>query len=97
MIIGYGFRDPHINYVLVRSVMEYGVKFFVIDPQGADIGRAVSPTANALIPGRPTALEDAFVEGCRGASRAMHSTRRLNRESQMCFISTDESHICYAD
>lgn len=69
MIIGYGFRDPHINEVLVRSVMEHGMKFFVIDPQGADIARAVSPTANAPIHGRPTALEDAFVEGCRGASR----------------------------
>lgn len=27
MIIGYGFRDTHINEVLVRSVMEHGVAY----------------------------------------------------------------------
>lgn len=69
MIIGYGFRDRHINEVLVRSVMEHGMKFFVVAPLGADIARAVNPTANAPIPGPPSDLEDAFVQGCRGASR----------------------------
>lgn len=69
MIIGYGFRDRHINEVLVRSVMEHRMKFFVVDPLGADIARAINPTANAPIPGPPSDLEDAFVQGCRGASR----------------------------
>jgi hypothetical protein len=69
MIIGYGFRDQHINEVLVRSVIEHGMRFFVVDPLGADIARAVNPTANAPIQGPPSDLEEAFVQGCRGASR----------------------------
>lgn len=45
------------------------MKFFVVDPLGADIARALNPTANAPIAGPTSELEDAFVQGCRGASR----------------------------
>ena len=84
MIIGYGFRDRHINEVLVRSVMEHGMKFFVVDPLGADIARAVNPTANAPIPGPPSDLEDAFVQGAGEARAAACATSSdLTRSSSI--------------
>jgi hypothetical protein len=35
MIIGYGFRDPHINEILVRGTQN-GAKLFIVDPGGVD-------------------------------------------------------------
>lgn len=32
LIIGYGFRDPHINKVIVNSIKEKGLKLFIICP-----------------------------------------------------------------
>jgi hypothetical protein len=32
LIIGYGFRDPHINEVLVKSIIESGLRLFVVNP-----------------------------------------------------------------
>lgn len=69
VVIGYSFRDKHINEVLVRAVMDYGMKFFVVDPSGTDITRNVRSDANGLVSGPPSELEEAFVQGCRGASR----------------------------
>lgn len=69
MVIGYGFRDPHINATVIRSVQEYGLKLFIIDPDGSGIAAKLNPTANAQIKGPATSLEDAFVAGVIGASR----------------------------
>jgi hypothetical protein len=36
-IIGYGFRDSHINVVLLEAVNRQRMKFFLIDPAGAEL------------------------------------------------------------
>ncbi len=69
MIIGYGFRDPHINSSLIHAIREHGLKIFVIDPFGSEVAARLNPTVNAPIKGPPTILEEAFVEGLIGASR----------------------------
>jgi hypothetical protein len=33
LIIGYGFKDPHINKVIVTSIMENNLKIFIINPR----------------------------------------------------------------
>jgi hypothetical protein len=69
MVIGYGFRDAHVNEVIIRGVRDHGLKLYVIDPAGSDLAKRLNPTANAQIQGRPTELEDAFAAGLIGASR----------------------------
>ncbi len=68
MVIGYGFRDEHINEIIMRAINHRGLKLFVIAPEGAGIARAANPTAGAAIYAR-TALEDALERGLIGASR----------------------------
>jgi hypothetical protein len=68
MVIGYGFRDTHINEVIMRAVNVRGVKMFVIDPQGGDLARTVNPTHRAPIR-VGTGLEETFEHGLIGASR----------------------------
>ena len=48
-VIGYGFRDTHINEVLLDAVNKQGMSFFLIDPAGADLYRRVNPTDKAPI------------------------------------------------
>jgi hypothetical protein len=36
-IIGYGFRDDHINDALKNAVNRHGLRFYLIDPAGADL------------------------------------------------------------
>jgi hypothetical protein len=69
MVIGYGFRDVHINEVIVRAVEQHNLQLFVIDPAGADLARTLNPTYGAQIQGNPTPLEEAFRRGLIGASR----------------------------
>lgn len=37
MIIGYGFRDTHINDILMKAVDEHGLRMFIIGPDGGDL------------------------------------------------------------
>ena len=37
MIIGYGFRDEHINVKLVKAAKERNLRIYLIDPSGTDI------------------------------------------------------------
>ena len=72
MVIGYGFRDHHINKVIAQAVYEYGLKLFVIDqPKGSDVAcvfrSAVHPGATLTAFGYD--LEEAFSQGLVGASR----------------------------
>jgi hypothetical protein len=66
MIIGYGFRDHHINRVIARGVYEHGLQFFVICPEGAKVAEAfrsdVHPGAALTVFGYD--LEDVFTRGC---------------------------------
>lgn len=68
MAIGYGFRDSHINDVIMRAVNDRGMRMFVIAPEGGDLARLANPTHNAAIR-VGTNLEDTFVRGLLGASR----------------------------
>lgn len=68
MVIGYGFRDSHINDVITRAVNERGLKIFIIAPQGGDLARTLNPTNQAAIRvGTP--LEEMFQTALIGASR----------------------------
>lgn len=70
LIIGYGFRDPHINEIIVRAIQSRSLKCFIIGPDGAESAVRASPAyGKGGIPGRPTDLEDAFERGVIGASR----------------------------
>jgi len=68
MVIGYGFRDSHINEAIIRAINEQGMRMFVISPEGGDLARLANPTNT-----RPirvgTNLEAAFERGLMGASR----------------------------
>ena len=68
MIIGYGFRDEHINTVIMNAVNQYGLKMFIVAPEGGDLARKINPT-NAAAIRVPTAIEETFEHGLIGASR----------------------------
>ena len=36
MVSGYGFRDLHINEILMKAIDEYQLKMFIIGPNGGD-------------------------------------------------------------
>lgn len=66
-VIGYGFRDLHVNEVIIEAVENRGLQFFVIDRFGSDVVRH----ANSSFGGAayaPSALDDAFRRGLIGAS-----------------------------
>lgn len=68
MVIGYGFRDWHINQVLIRAVHARGLRMFIIAPEGGEIARTVNPTNRAPVRAG-TDLEAAVERGLVGASR----------------------------
>ena len=68
MVIGYGFRDEHINATLIKAVVRCGLKLFIVTPAGADQARQVNPSAGGAIKAR-SALEDTFERGVIGASQ----------------------------
>lgn len=67
-MIGYGFRDPHVNDVIIEAVQRYGLTFFVIDPSGSDVVLRANPSFGGSIYA-PNALDDAFKQGLIGASQ----------------------------
>ncbi len=67
MVIGYGFRDSHINEAIQRGV-DRGLKIFVIAPEGADIARSLNQTRRAAIAVQ-TPLEAMLAKSLIGASR----------------------------
>ena len=68
MVIGYGFRDQHINAVIQKGV-ETGTKFFVVDPHGSNLAASIGRQPAGSIQGPLTDLEAAFRNGLIGASR----------------------------
>jgi hypothetical protein len=68
LVIGYGFRDQHINEVIQKSV-ETGTKFFVVDPHGSNLAASIGRQPAGNIQGPLTDLEEAFRKGLIGASR----------------------------
>ena len=68
LVIGYGFRDPHVNAAISRAVSK-GLKLFIIAPEGADLARTNNPTRR---PGQITVStedEAMFETALIGASR----------------------------
>jgi SIR2-like domain len=63
MIIGYGFRDLHINEIIVRGTQK-GAKIFIVDPSGVDALRQ-APHINADVRGLQQFLQGNII----GASR----------------------------
>lgn len=68
MVIGYGFRDSHINEAIMRATNDQGMRMFVIAPEGGDLARIANPTNDRPIRVE-TNLEAAFERGLMGASR----------------------------
>lgn len=67
-VIGYGFRDEHINEPIIDAVQHRGLKFFVIDPFGSDVVRKVNSSFDGAIY-HSSALDNAFTQGLIGASQ----------------------------
>jgi hypothetical protein len=73
MVIGYSFRDDHINQIIFDAVHQAGLKMFIIDPAGANVARNANPTrapagARAAAP-QESELEAIFKASVIGASR----------------------------
>jgi hypothetical protein len=68
LIIGYGFRDEHINAALTQAI-DKGLKIFVIDQLGADVAAATNSLPKSAIGYKPTALEESLQKVLIGASR----------------------------
>jgi hypothetical protein len=91
MVIGYGFRDPHINEVIAAAV-EGGLKFFLIDPAGSGLARSLNGTRQAGAIPATTSLESVFETALIGASRRSLSeifgADRIEHAKVMQFFST---------
>ncbi|MDO8752315.1 MAG: SIR2 family protein, partial [Anaerolineales bacterium] len=68
MVIGYGFRDIHINKVIQKGV-EAGTKFFVVDPCGSSLAKANRLQPAGSLQESLSNLEGTFRKGLIGASR----------------------------
>jgi hypothetical protein len=69
LVIGYGFRDTHVNEIIESAIRASGLQLYVIDPQGAGIAREIRRRNEGPIAGGATPLEQAFEAGLIGASR----------------------------
>ena len=68
MIIGYGFRDEHINAALTQAI-DKGLKIFLVDRLGADVAAATNPLPKSAIGYKRIALEESLQKALIGASR----------------------------
>ncbi len=88
-IIGYGFRDRHINDAIVNAVTNHGLQFFIVDPQGSGIARRVNPSSGGTIFASGP-LDEAFERGLIGASaRGLSETfggDRISHDAMMRFF-----------
>ncbi len=67
-VIGYGFRDSHVNEVIIEAISNSNLKLFVIDPSGSEVAMRANPSFGGAVY-VPNALDDAFRQGLIGASR----------------------------
>jgi hypothetical protein len=65
VIIGYSFRDEHINDILGQAAAA-GAKFFIIDTRGIDV---LSSARDLLTPTTGRSFHDAVFRNVAGASR----------------------------
>lgn len=70
MVIGYGFRDAHIN-ALIEGAINSGLKMFIIAPEGAEIAMRLNPTRAPGLITVSTGLEEMVQRSLVGASRRL--------------------------
>jgi hypothetical protein len=69
MVMGYGFRDQHINEHL-RGAKASGLQIFIVDPAGSDVVERIKwPPGAVGAPGDPTDLEEMINGGSRRSLR----------------------------
>lgn len=68
MVVGYGFKDEHINEMLLQAI-DKGTRLFVVDPLGADAASSLNPLKPRDLGYKPTPLEEAVQRTLVGASR----------------------------
>jgi hypothetical protein len=73
MIIGYGFRDEHINCALVHA-MEVGLKIYIVDPAGPEIAGATNRVPKNAIGYKPILVEEMVQQTLIGYSRRPFSS-----------------------
>ena len=69
MVIGYGFRDSHVNAVLRLAAEKGAMQMFVIDPAGSGLARSINETRTKGVIGSKTEVEELFEVALIGASR----------------------------
>ena len=67
-VIGYSFKDSHINNVIIEAIENSGLEFFLIDSLGSDVVKHANPSFGGAIYA-PNSLDDAFIKGLIGASQ----------------------------
>jgi hypothetical protein len=68
MVIGYGFRDQHVNEAIEKGVAR-GLKMFVIDPAGAELAFKLNQTRQSGQIPAGSLLEDMLQRSLIGGSR----------------------------
>lgn len=68
MVIGYGFRDQHINQAIFEGAQK-GLEMFIVDPRGADLAIELNTTKKRAHIAFETDLEQCFRNCLIGASR----------------------------
>ncbi len=83
-VIGYGFRDEHINGTLKMAISNHGLQMYVIDPRGAAIAYEERNDRDGLIKGPKSEFEEWFQKGLYSASitpfRRLMIDETLDRE-----------------
>lgn len=75
MVIGYGFRDEHINKVIETAVHTHGLQMFVIDPAGSNLVDQFRQTPVHAPIQVPLDPDHWFAKALIGASRrSLHET-----------------------
>ena len=83
LVIGYSFRDSHINEVLLRACRQSRLKVYIVDPAGLDV---LQPDQRAVIRG-PNELDDIRIAGMsRRTLDAIFRGDSLQLESLMRFV-----------
>jgi len=69
VVIGYSFRDDHVNVYIQRAVEQFGLKLFIVDPAGSDIARNLRAVRPGAVGEQEHGMEDVLRRGLQGASR----------------------------
>ena len=89
-VIGYGFRDEHINRTLEMAVSDHRMQMYVIDPRGAALAYEMRPIKEHQIGSARTDFEEWFQNGLYSASitpfRRLMIDESLDREVLESFL-----------